>query len=87
MLTAWRDTRRVDRDFIGSQRIAWDAGKQVIAAAALAAAWLRAGRRMASEHWRPVLPIVEAAMRASGILPGPEYVKAVSVASSMLDHI
>ncbi len=63
--------RRVDDDFIGSQRVAWDAGKQVIAAAALAAAWLRAGRRMAPDHWRPALPVIEAAMRASGARSGP----------------
>ncbi len=66
-LTAWRDMRRVADDFIGSQRVAWDAGKQVIAAAALAAAWLRAGRRIAPDHWRPALPVIEAAMRASGV--------------------
>jgi hypothetical protein len=57
---------RVDDEFIGSQRPAWDAGKQVIAASVLAAAWLRAGRRLASEQWRGALPVVTAAMQAAG---------------------
>ena len=62
--------RRVDEDFIGSQRPTWDAGKQVVASAVLAAAWLRAGRRMAPERWRAALPVVESAMRAAGAFAG-----------------